>query len=244
MLARDIFLTTAAIFLLPLFVSSADAQVADCDALVASPFDRLRPAGNAGVSRYKIDAKTAVTACRKAMLEHPQDVRLQFELARALWAANSKSDLFEAGQLYEEAAKAGFAPAFGGYGLCIENACRGGMKNRREANVWYRKGAEAGDPEAMKFLALNLLNGRGTAEDFSEAAKWYRKAAQGGDEDAQYMMRGWVISKEREATALREAAEAGDREAMREYARHLRIGLGVTRDEAAANEWLKKAAAP
>jgi len=73
-----------ALLALPCFIADASAQVADCDALAASPFDRSRPAAVAGVNLAKLDAAKAVPACRKAIEERPDDPRIMFQLARAL----------------------------------------------------------------------------------------------------------------------------------------------------------------
>jgi len=45
---------------------------------------------------------------------------------------------------------------------------------------WYRRAAEAGDLEAMRFLG-NLLGSRG---DDAGQLEWYRKASEAGDETA------------------------------------------------------------
>ncbi|HMK92032.1 MAG TPA: hypothetical protein VK576_03455 [Thermoleophilia bacterium] len=45
---------------------------------------------------------------------------------------------------------------------------------------WYRKAAEAGDPEAMRFLG-DLLGSRG---DRAGQLEWYQKAVAAGDEQA------------------------------------------------------------
>lgn len=41
---------------------------------------------------------------------------------------------------------------------------------------WYRRGAEAGHPEAQNKLASMLLIGRGATKDEAEAARWYSAA--------------------------------------------------------------------
>ena len=45
---------------------------------------------------------------------------------------------------------------------------------------WYRRAAEAGDPEAMRFLG-DALGSRG---DRPGQLEWYQKAADAGDEQA------------------------------------------------------------
>src|SRR5215470_15693367 len=59
---------------------SADA----CDRLAASPYDKVLPTGIQGVPFEQVDAPAAIEACRAALAARPDDVRLVFQLARAL----------------------------------------------------------------------------------------------------------------------------------------------------------------
>jgi len=57
------------------------------------------------------------------------------------------------------------------------------MRNEYEQGVaWFRKGAEAGSPRAMRSLGYRLRDGDGVAApDYPAAADWMRLAADGGD---------------------------------------------------------------
>ncbi len=49
---------------------------------------------------------------------------------------------------------------------------------------WYRKGAEAGNSDAMNHLGACYENGIGVKKDEKEAVKWYRKGAEAGNSNA------------------------------------------------------------
>ncbi len=52
------------------------------------------------------------------------------------------------------------------------------------AASWYRKAAEAGNPDGMYNLGLMYVDGRGVKRDQQQAIAWYRKAAALGDQYA------------------------------------------------------------
>src|SRR5262249_30894303 len=158
-----------ALLALPCFIADASAQVADCDALAASPFDWSRPAAVAGVNLAELDAAKAVPACRKALNERPDDPRIKFQLARALSKTDEPPHTYA--RLYREAAEHGSVGAAHNLGtLYVEG--KGVAQDVGEANRWYRKAAEAGDTDAMHLLAHNLETGNGIARDDAAALAW------------------------------------------------------------------------
>ena len=62
-------------------------------------------------------------------------------------------------------------------GLMLEYGRGGAARDRVAAYGWYRKAAEAGSIEGMKFLAEALQTGSGIEKNLAEASHWYRKAA-------------------------------------------------------------------
>ena len=57
-------------------------------------------------------------------------------------------------------------------------ASRGGLKkDYTEAERWYRRSAEQGDPFAQASLAILFRFGKGVAQDYVEAYKWFYVAA-------------------------------------------------------------------
>lgn len=58
---------------------------------------------------------------------------------------------------------------------------KGVEADHSEAGKWFKKGAEAGDKDCQRALALQLLLGQGVAQDDVEAANWLSKAANQGE---------------------------------------------------------------
>ena len=54
--------------------------------------------------------------------------------------------------------------------------------------AWYRKAAEAGQPDAPMPLAIALDEGGGVAPSPAEALPWYLKAAESGNAEALYRL--------------------------------------------------------
>jgi hypothetical protein len=100
-----------------------------CYQAAASPFDKNRPAGVAGVTLDKIDLRIAIPACEAAAKASPNDPRIMPQLGRAYQAAKACE---AATDRYCKAADQGFAPApwqgSGGCGRVTRN-----MSNSTEA---------------------------------------------------------------------------------------------------------------
>ena len=118
-----------------------------------------------------------------------------------------------------------------------------------ESLNWYRKAAEAGDPQGMANVGSMYFNGRGVEKDEREAARWFRKAMEGGDMPAtavlafQYGNGRGVPKDEREAARLyRKGAEEGEPQAMLNLGIIYQAGLGVPKDFAEAAYWFRKSA--
>jgi TPR repeat protein len=84
--------------------------------------------------------------------------------------------------LMEKAAGQGHAYAMLGLGQTHSK------RNEHEhAVAWFTKGAVAGLPIAMFYLACRLDKGEGVAAaDYPAAADWYRRAADAGNADAAF----------------------------------------------------------
>lgn len=225
--------------------ATAYAQVAECDALAASSFDKTRPKDVPGVAFDKIDAPRAISACKKALEDRPNDARIKLQLGRAL--QKSGDNPVEAARLYREAADAGLASAMIALGVAYERG-QGVSKDPSEAVNWYRKAADNGVSLAMRLLAINLQEGIGVAKNVTEATNWFHKAADAGDAIAMTyygaaLEDGLGIAKNiTEANNwYRKAADAGDALGMRILGINLQTGLGIAKDERAANSYYKKA---
>lgn len=191
-----------------------------CDLLAADPWDPDRVAE--GVEIEEIDGVLALEACTKA-LEQLALPRFAYQRARALLALERYR---EAEQVLEELSKAGHVPA--GFELARLQIVRKGSKDGAEL---LKQTASAGHPPAQAFLArLRYLGGRHHGinwnQDGNEAARLAQSAATAGHPDAAFLLaelyeRGvGVPVVTREALRwYRVAAEKGNEEALKRYAR-------------------------
>ena len=112
--------------------------VEECDVLAAHPEDPQRMAE--GVDDDKIVPRLAVLACESAMKKQPEDPRFPFQLGRSVLARGDKD---KALKLFQDAAKKGYAAAYGymgdayqfGYGVPVNPAAA--LEN-------YKKAADGG----------------------------------------------------------------------------------------------------
>ena len=109
---------------------------------------------------------------------------------------------------------------------------------------WARKMADTGNSVGMFNLALRYCKGCGVERDYKQAIYWFEKARDAGDEDA-----ARLIEQYRKGEEDRLKAEAGDAQAMADYAGFLVSNGGSLReagpgkDFEEAFEWAKKSAA-
>lgn len=81
-----------------------------------------------------------------------------------------------------------------------------------EAEGWWRRGAEAGDPWCYNKIGVVRLQ----AGDLSEAERWFRRAAQVGDPAAMFNLGSVALARDAEGDAVgwfRRAHGAGHPEA-------------------------------
>ena len=119
-----------------------------------------------------------------------------------------------------------------------------------EADIEFlRVSAEAGNTQAIVFLADCLLNGWGTPSDPESAVAWYRRAAEAGDPTAMLALAncylhgtGVEADPEQSYSWDLKAAEAGEPGAMVNVGICYEDGIGVTADPAEALRWYRMAA--
>ena len=119
-----------------------------------------------------------------------------------------------------------------------------------EADIEFlRVSAEAGNTQAIVFLADCLLNGWGTPSDPESAVAWYRRAAEAGDSTAMLALAncylhgtGVEADPEQSYSWDLKAAEAGEPGAMVNVGICYEDGIGVTADPAEALRWYRMAA--
>lgn len=113
-----------------------------------------------------------------------------------------------------------------------------------KALYWFRKLAEAGQPNGMFNLGLFYAKGFCVPRDFKQAAEWMRKAEQAGDEDATVLVELYTSMMENE-----KKAKQGDAEAQAALANGL-MKLGGSLEQAGSGNdykecvsWAQKSAA-
>jgi TPR repeat protein len=117
------------------------------------------------------------------------------------------------------------------------------------ALVWYRRGADRGDPQAQFDIAWTYQNGLGVPADPAQAVQWYRRAAENGHAMAAnnlgVLYKNGVGTERDYSEAMRwyrRAADAGNAEAQNNIGVLYNNGQGVERDYEGALLWFKRAA--
>ena len=222
------------------------ATVGACDRLAASPLDPERPAAVAGMKFERIDPGQAVTACRAALLEQPENARLIYQLARALSRGGGSSA--EAVALFRKAAAGGHAGAMNSLGLAYDHGA-GVARDVAQALDWYRRSAQAGNSAAMHRLGVAFRTGAGLPRDPVEALRWFRKSADLGntlgmaDVGLAYADGAGVARNPSEAVRwYRMAAEADGVLGMVRLGAAYQRGFGIARDPVEAMRWFHRAA--
>jgi TPR repeat protein len=146
-----------------------------------------------------------------------------------------------------EAAEAGDTEAQVALGTALA-AGEGGFRDQEEALSWLRLAATSGDTTAMFNLGVMHERGLGTREDMEEAALWYWQAAEQGDEGARIklgtmLIKGQGFSPGSPAVkAVEASAERGHPYAQSFLAKLHLEGIGVNRDDLAAERLFRAAA--
>ena len=151
----------------------------DCDTYAGSDLDPQFK--GRGVPYDKINSALAIPACKNAVRQHPNSIRLIYQLGRAYAKHN---DFSLALVQYRKAADQGYAPAQNDLGVMYAYG-EGIAKDEVQAVAWYRKAAEQGLGLAQSNLGEIYYDGKGVPQDYAEALKWWRKAADKGNADAQ-----------------------------------------------------------
>lgn len=153
-----------------------------------------------------------------------------------LYAEHNDPD--KAAETYLQAAELGNVEAVSRLGMLYEDA-----GHAEEALTLFTQAAEGGDPLGQALLAEKMAHGNGVEKDIAAAARLFKSAAEAGEAMAHgglgRLYEGGLlggINLELAAKHYKEGAEGGNHEAMRDFARCLRLGLGVDKDCEAADE--------
>jgi uncharacterized protein len=144
--------------LFPAASRAEDTPTRACDLAAASPYDATRPTDIPGVIFEKVDGKVAVPACEAALAAEPENIRLLYQMGRALQASQNDD---RARTFYEKAAAQGHLGAQ--YNLAVFYASgRGGLpKDDEEAARLLKLGADLGFAPSQYSLSSFYANGRG-----------------------------------------------------------------------------------
>jgi tetratricopeptide (TPR) repeat protein len=161
--------------------NGADATTAtDCDRLAARPMMGDTPSEISGIALERIETKSAIAACSRAIANQPKTARFVFELGRAFDAAQDYSSALA---YYKKAAAAGERAAMTNLGYLYQYGL-GVTANDDAARVLYEQAAGLGDPPAMTDIGYMYESGAGVPRDYAQAVLWYEKAANGGEINA------------------------------------------------------------
>jgi TPR repeat protein len=180
--------------------------------------------------------------------------------------AGMAKDPAEGVRHFRKAADEGYVTAFGFLGMFYKHGI-GVKQDFREAEKWYRRGAEAGDPVSQNDLAVLYMDGGpGVPKNKSEALKWANISAQQKypgafntlgaikrmdqperKEPAQdlYDEGTRLYNAGNQAAAAKPflaAAQAGNSRAQLEVGWYYENGIGVPKSLPEAAKWYRKAA--
>ena len=122
---------------------TAAALVLGCDWAAASPTDKNRPVGLAGVPSGRLDSQIAIAACEAAAAAAPDNPRIMFQLGRAHAAAKADES---ARAYFSKASDLGYAAARASLGSFYAIGRGGVARNDDEALRLSKLAAEQGDP--------------------------------------------------------------------------------------------------
>ena len=157
-----------------------------CDELAANPSDTHRVAGGVPYKALKPQAAEAVDACETAAKQSPNELRFQYQLARALELAgdgqvNSKNR-HRAFEIHQKLVMAGYAAAYDNLAdlyLYDRNDLARGV-------AVLRQGINKGDSYSMLTLATLIESGSVTPQSTNEyPLELYRRAAELGNENGE-----------------------------------------------------------
>jgi TPR repeat protein len=212
-----------------------------CQRLATHPRDATANFPGVDLAALTRNSAAAVSACRDAVAQHPNEPHYVALLARAVAAAGGRDEAID---LYKKAAEAGDARAMVSLGLIYESG-DGLPKDIKAANDLYAKAAARGNADGAINLAVALMGGAGVERDVPRALSLLKGASAGGSAIATYdlgvLAQQGVNGDRAQALALfRQSAALGDPRGYLAAAILLDEGRGVGKDPtAAADELLR-----
>ncbi|CAN0405532.1 unnamed protein product, partial [Ectocarpus fasciculatus] len=153
-----------------------------CDRLAGNRYDDRRNISVPGVpyQLLRTNASLAVAACHDAIAINPNELRYEYQLARALQAQQSS----EARQLLQKLTQQNYAAAFDNLGWIYYSE-----QQVHQAISYFEHGASLGSSEAMVSLARFLIDGRWIRKDERRAQELLKSAATQGHDEASEAVR-------------------------------------------------------
>ena len=122
---------------------------------------------------------------------------------------------------------------------------KGVVQDLQTAAIWFRKGADLGDPAAQTTLGVMLYKGDGLEQDYKKAMDWFEKASSKKFARAQYniglmYLNGEGVEKNDDKAVVwfSKAAENNDGQAQYILACMYIVAQGVNEDYLSAYKWL------
>ena len=118
-------------------------------------------------------------------------------------------------------------------------------KNLQEANSWYQKAADGGEPGAQMQIGLSYIMGIGRKKDIEKGIFYLTQSAEQGIVPATHNLGSFTYQRGDLNQAMHwfsKAAHAGNPISQRHVGDMYRIGEGVSKDSKLAEQWLLESA--
>jgi hypothetical protein len=158
-----------------------------CDLLAANPNDGAKPANVDGVAYdlLKVQSVDAIRSCEIAAAKYPDQLRFQYQLARALGTTGNKANLQRAFEIHKRLVDLQYPAAFDNLGWLYITLFPSTSANL-PAIALFRRGIQLGDSDSMVSLVEMINSGLTTPQNQSETPiALITRAAQLGNQQAQ-----------------------------------------------------------
>ncbi len=172
-ISHSLILTTSilAYLLSSLVISAFAADVTECDTLASSELDIGRVA--TPVTLDKINLAAAESACRDAILNDPNNRRLQFLYGRVF---EVKKDFINAALWYQKSVSQNYLVAYHSLGSLYQNG-KGVIQDDKKALELFQKSADQNFAPSQFEVGYAYEMGYGVDQSYLKAKDWYSKSA-------------------------------------------------------------------
>lgn len=177
-------------------IREAERRAGDrCDELAGNPTDQRHKGEGVPYEILKLQVRDAIDVCTKAVALYPNEVRYQYQLARA----TQMIDKARAFELQKRVAAQRYAAAFDNLGWLYVSLAR----NKDEAVRQFKVGVQLGDPDCMLSLA-EMVDQKAylPADPLREKIALYKRAAELGHPRAQRALEIEVVNFQQQQQQL------------------------------------------